>query len=214
MDGHFEIRVLIVSANPLARIGLVTLLESVSGCEVVGQVAGDAALLQAVERLNPDALLWDMGWDTSASLESLNDLTASDLLPPVVALLANPDDFAETQAAGAMGLLLQEHTASEPLVAALVAAAQGLIVIDPALISQMQSSVPTESLEPDRTLTPRENEVLQLLAEGLPNKVIAARLGVSEHTIKFHINAIFSKLSVQSRTEAVVRATRLGLIIL
>ncbi|MBI1880571.1 MAG: response regulator transcription factor, partial [Chloroflexi bacterium] len=63
-------------------------------------------------------------------------------------------------------------------------------------------------------LTPRELEVLQLLAEGLPNKAIARRLDISDHTVKFHVNAILSKLSAQSRTDAVVRATRLGLILL
>ena len=61
-------------------------------------------------------------------------------------------------------------------------------------------------------LTPREREVLRLLAEGLPNKAIARQLGISEHTVKFHVNAILGKLAVASRTEAVVRATRLGLI--
>jgi DNA-binding NarL/FixJ family response regulator len=63
-------------------------------------------------------------------------------------------------------------------------------------------------------LTPREQEVLQLLAEGLPNKTIADSLHISEHTVKFHVNAILSKLGAQSRTEAVVRATRLGLLLL
>jgi DNA-binding NarL/FixJ family response regulator len=63
-------------------------------------------------------------------------------------------------------------------------------------------------------LTPREQEVIQLLAEGLPNKTIADRLHISEHTVKFHVNAILSKLGAQSRTEAVVRATRLGLLLL
>ena len=63
-------------------------------------------------------------------------------------------------------------------------------------------------------LTPRELEVLRLMAEGLPNKTIAARLEISEHTVKFHVNTILGKLGVASRTEAVVRATRLGLILL
>ena len=67
---------------------------------------------------------------------------------------------------------------------------------------------------PARALTPREREVLQLLAEGLANKAIAQRLAISEHTVKFHVNAIMSKLGAQSRTAAVVQATRLGLIML
>ena len=71
---------------------------------------------------------------------------------------------------------------------------------------------PSQELAED--LTPREHEVLQLLAEGLPNKAIARKLGISEHTVKFHINAILGKLGAGSRTEAVVLATRLGLVLL
>jgi two-component system nitrate/nitrite response regulator NarL len=67
---------------------------------------------------------------------------------------------------------------------------------------------------PVEELTPRELEVLRLMAEGLPNKTVALRLGISEHTVKFHVNAILGKLGVSSRTEAVVHATRLGLILL
>jgi DNA-binding NarL/FixJ family response regulator len=72
----------------------------------------------------------------------------------------------------------------------------------------------SDQFTPDEPLTPREMEVLQRLAEGLTNKAIAQELGISEHTIKFHVNAIMGKLHAQSRTEAVVRATRLGLILL
>jgi DNA-binding NarL/FixJ family response regulator len=68
--------------------------------------------------------------------------------------------------------------------------------------------------EPTETLTPRELEVLGLLAEGLSNKLVAARLGISEHTVKFHVNAILQKLEVDTRTEAVVRAARLGVLLL
>ena len=75
-------------------------------------------------------------------------------------------------------------------------------------------AAPPDSLPPGQELTPRELEVLQLLAEGLANKAIALQLDISEHTVKFHVNAILAKLGVQSRTQAVVRATRLGLIIL
>jgi two-component system nitrate/nitrite response regulator NarL len=76
------------------------------------------------------------------------------------------------------------------------------------------SLFPPPAPAPTEELTAREREVLQLLAEGLPNKAIAARLTISEHTVKFHVNAILTKLGVQSRTEAVVRAVRLGLIML
>ncbi|MCS7070294.1 MAG: response regulator transcription factor [Anaerolinea sp.] len=100
--------------------------------------------------------------------------------------------------------------------AAVEAAIQGLFTLDSiaveALISTTLPAV-TGERTPD-ALTPREIEVLRLIAEGLPNKQIAIKLSISEHTVKFHVNAILTKLGAQSRTEAVVRATRLGWIAL
>ena len=100
------------------------------------------------------------------------------------------------------------------LVATLTAAARDLIIIDPPLAAPVLGARDPSSATPVEDLTPRELEVLGLLAEGLPNKAIARRLGISEHTVKFHVNAVLGKLGAQSRTEAVVRATRLGLILL
>ena len=86
-------------------------------------------------------------------------------------------------------------------------------VFDPALaLSPAPAHDPALALAED--LTPRETEVLQLLADGLTNKAIAQRLGISDHTVKFHVNAILGKLGAQSRTEAVVRATQHGLLLL
>jgi DNA-binding NarL/FixJ family response regulator len=95
-----------------------------------------------------------------------------------------------------------------------MAAAQGLVVLDPSLSNPALLARDPSSPSLVEELTPRELQVLELLAEGLPNKVIARRLGISDHTVKFHVNAVLGKLGAQSRTEAVVRATRLGLILL
>jgi DNA-binding NarL/FixJ family response regulator len=88
-----------------------------------------------------------------------------------------------------------------------------LVVFDPSLALE-----PSPARDPSLTLvedlTPRETEVLQLLADGLTNKAIAQRLGISDHTVKFHVNSVLGKLGAQSRTEAVVRASRLGLLLL
>jgi two-component system nitrate/nitrite response regulator NarL len=133
---------------------------------------------------------------------------------PVVALLPDESNAANAWAAGARGLLLRDAPA-ENLAAAVVAAAQGLAVIEPAfaaaLLPAARDRLPTQPFE---DLTPRELQVLQRMAEGQSNKAIARALGISEHTVKFHVNAILGKLSAESRTEAVVRATRLGLILL
>jgi two-component system, NarL family, nitrate/nitrite response regulator NarL len=223
-----DLRVLIVADDPLARAGLATLLTSLPGCMVVGQMAGDADVLAGLEVYRPDAVVWDLGWDAlraSASpqhlprleegprtrLEHLADLR--DTGYPVVALLADDTHAVAAWTAGVRGLLFREVRA-ETLVASLQAIAQGLVVFEAALAASL---LLTRHLEPApllNPLTPRELEVLQLVAEGLPNKTIADRLHISEHTVKFHINALMGKLGAQSRTEAVVRATRLGWLLL
>ncbi|RME48858.1 MAG: DNA-binding response regulator [Chloroflexi bacterium] len=206
-----DLRVLVVADDPLARAGLAALLAGRPECTVVGQMAGDEDLIAQASVYHPDVLLWDLGWDPEPALDRLADLR--EVARPVVALLSDEADASDAWNAGARGLLMRD-TDTETLVAALTAVGQGLVALDPALAGVL---VPAGHL-PDATLvedlTPREMEVLQLLAEGLPNKVIAHQLGISEHTVKFHVNAILGKLGAQSRTEAVVRATRLGLIIL
>ena len=204
-----DLRILIVAENPLARMGLAALLAGQAGVSIAGQTAGGVNLPDEIDLYRPDALIWDWGWENQP--DRLADVRDSDM--PVLALLNNAAQTADAWAAGARGLLLHD-TDAESLVAALHGLGQGLAVIDPALAASL-FPVSTTSLEvPTEALTPREMDVLQLLAEGLPNKTIASRLSVTDHTVKFHVNAIMGKLNVQSRTEAVVRATRLGLIIL
>ncbi len=102
----------------------------------------------------------------------------------------------------------------DPLVAALRAAALGLVVLDLVLAEAALVVHADPPADPGALLTPRETDVLRLLAEGLANKTIAQRLDISEHTVKFHVNALLRKLDAQSRTEAVIEATRRGLILL
>src|SRR5207249_4410064 len=117
------------------------------------------------------------------------------------------------------GFLLADVT-PEDVGAALHAVARGLVVIDPILVRALPSFVAdarpggTTVLVVEQLLTDREREVLQLLSLGLPNKTIARRLGVSEHTVKFHVGSILAKLEAGSRTEAVTRAARRGLLAL
>ncbi|MBX3012384.1 MAG: response regulator transcription factor [Caldilineaceae bacterium] len=101
------------------------------------------------------------------------------------------------------------------LAAALYAVAAGLTVLDEALTTALlANNPPFPESTPNEPLTPREQEVLDGLAQGLSNKLIARQLNISEHTVKFHVNAILGKLGAQSRTDAVVRATRAGLLLL
>ncbi len=209
------LRVFIVADDPLARGGLASLLDDPSAATVVGQGAAGTGLLDAMAAADPDAIVWDLGQDPAGAFEHL--ATMDTLGAPVVALVADEADAAGAIAAGARGGLPRD-VESGPLLAALQAVAQGMVVVDPALASALLPAAGRHrdraSPAPAEDLTPRELEVLQLLADGLSNKQMARRLGVSEHTVKFHVNAILSKMDAHTRTEAVTRAARLGLIIL
>lgn len=211
---HDEAQVLVVAENLLARTGLTALLEE-RGCAVLAQVDG-AGLPRDIDRFQPDALVIDVGWDSSLMRRRLSQID-SDL--PVLAM-AGDEDFQslsallQTLRVFPRFALLLRQSSPDVIVAALDALAAGLSAIDPqlsALLDSPRHVAGEPSLNP---LTAREQEVLQHLARGLTNRAIALELGVTLHTVKFHVNAIMSKLEAQSRTEAVVRATRLGLIAL
>jgi len=214
-----DLRVLIVADDPLVRAGLATMVAGQAGLAAGGRAAGDADLAAEAAAGRATVVVWDLGWDPApaslarlrTAMERLARGTAGSL--PVVVLLPDEAEAAEAWAVGARGLLLRD-AGSGQVAAALAAVARGLVVVDPALAAAVLPGRGQDAVELVEPLTQRELEVLQLVADGLPNKAIAARLGISEHTVKFHINAILSKLGVQGRTEAVVRATRLGLIIL
>jgi DNA-binding NarL/FixJ family response regulator len=202
-------RLVIIADDPLARAGLAALLNNEAPGLVIGQLSSQVDLKAELAVYQPDVLLWDLGWASSTAVERLAELP--DLELPTVILLPDAEQVSQAWASGAQGLLPREAEGGQ-LLAALRAARQGLVILDPALADSL---LPAPSLDPPtltEALTPREEEVLQLLAEGLPNKTIARRLEISEHTVKFHVAAIMGKVGARSRTEAVVRATQLGLI--
>ena len=211
MDALLErtLRVLIVAEDPLARTGLATMLGREPDCDVVGQIAPDDDLASAVERGQPDVVLWDAGADPRLPLDLVEMVEEA---PPILVLLPEDASAAAAYAGGARGLLPRDADAAS-LVAALRARGRGLLVFDPGLAPGLPSRDRT-ALAPVEDLTAREMEVLQLMAAGLANKAIAQQLAISEHTIKFHVNAILGKLDAHTRTEAVTRAARLGLIVL
>jgi two-component system, NarL family, nitrate/nitrite response regulator NarL len=211
MSGTTDLRVLVVADDRLLRAGLASLLSEQPGLVVAGQVDAETALASA-SLFQPDVWLWDLGWEAQPALERLAG-EAGGAVRRLVALAANESQAQAAWAAGVRGLLLRDAETPR-LLAALEAAAQGLAVLDPSLASAVKTSVDNPPLPPVEPLTARELQVLRLLAEGLANKAIAQRLAISEHTVKFHVNAIMGKLGVDSRTEAVVHASRLGLILL
>lgn len=210
-----EISLLIVADDQLARAGLAALLAGQRGLSIAGQSDCGPQLDALVQEHAPDALLWDLGWDfgeaeSSPLLERLAEFSPR---LPVLALLPDGEEAGRVWVAGVAGLLPRQVD-GERLAAALNAVAAGLLVLDPrqrGLLSTPSEAAPAELLEP---LTPREVEVLALLADGLTNRAIARQLAISENTVKFHVQSLLGKLDAQSRTDAVVRATRLGLLML
>ncbi|NTX05554.1 response regulator transcription factor [Myxococcus sp. CA040A] len=207
------LRLALVAEDPLARGALSRVLGD-QGSELLTVASGTQVELESRRGDAFDVVLWDTGLRISSEAEAR--VEAPDLGAPVLALVADEAAGELALTAGAKGLLFRD-VAPMPLTAALLAVARGLVVFDPGL-SELRTSTRTaapgsSALGPD-ALTPREREVLALLAEGLSNKAIADRLSISEHTAKFHVNAVLGKLGVQRRTEAVVRAARMGLVTL
>ena len=201
------LRLIVLADDPLARAGLAALLANLPGCRVVAQ--GSAALLAdaADGELDPaDAIVWAVGWDATGERE---DQLGSAL--PVLALAPDEESAVAAWALGCRGVVGRAAD-EEQLLAAVRAVAAGLHVFAPALARALLQDGPADPTASPADLTPRESQVLALVAEGLTNKAIAQRLAISDHTVKFHVNAILGKLNAQSRTDAVVRATRQGLL--
>lgn len=197
-----ELRILVVSLDRLSRAGLAAVLDQQPGLSVVGQIPGGENSLDVYA---PDVIVWDVSWETETAVDNLRVLPED--APPVLALAATENQANQARTADVRGILGRDSS-PEALAAAIMALSHGLSVNDPALSGGSAPTAPSSS----PLLTPREQDVLRLLAEGLPNKGVASRLEVSEHTVKFHVNSIMGKLNAQNRTEAVTLATRLGLL--
>jgi DNA-binding NarL/FixJ family response regulator len=199
------VRVLVVSDDPLVRSGLASLLAGQPGIAVEGQMSADELPAEAGP---PEVAVWDVG-PAAAGLDHLGETGSRSLR--VLAVVADEGQAAEALGAGARGVVRRDVGAAR-LAAAVRAVAEGLMVLDTTAAESVLRSRPAAPATVEH-LTPREQEVLQLLAEGLSNKLIAVRLGISDHTVKFHVNAILGKLGAQSRTEAIAQAARLGLVL-
>lgn len=211
------IRVLIAARSEIVRTGLETLLATNPRLVAVGSTPDIATFMPQTEDRQPDVVLLELEAYDDETLAGLPALNVS-LRPPVCVILT--DDApgmwtTEALRAGVRAILPRQASGGE-IVAAVEAAAAGLVVlhrdvIDP-LLPAVSSGSRDPSTSPQQALTPREIEVLGMLAEGLGNKTIAWRLGISEHTVKFHVGSILVKLNASSRTEAVSLGIRQGLI--
>jgi len=209
-------RVLVVASSEILRAGLESLLAAIPSLSLVGSSLDVNSWAQQVEDLQPEVVLLELGLQSDESLAILTPHMGLHNCA-IVLLVDDPPDLwvAEALRSGARAILPRDATVSE-MVAALEAVAVGLTVLHPGIIDSLRTLLsPVERVLPasqNQMLTPREIEVLGMLANGLGNKEIAWRLGISEHTVKFHVGSILTKLNASSRTEAVTVGIRQGLI--
>ncbi|MGH9376287.1 MAG: response regulator transcription factor [Terriglobia bacterium] len=211
-------RVLIAGEPEMVRRGLESVVASAPLLEIVGSVDDLAKLGASILETEPDIVLISVESSLDEFLREATSAVVGDGLsqPPLVALV--PESAASLSAAelrqGRIAALLPQDASVEEILAAINAAAAGLVVFHPAVMD-LDRTEPRHFARtgPSPQLTARELEILRMLADGLGNKEIAWRLKISEHTVKFHLSSIFTKLDVSSRAEAVSLGFRLGLIL-
>jgi len=203
------ISVHIAASSTIVRAGLETLICSSGTLSVAGAGSTDH-LLQHLDELTADVLLVAL---SPLNEDWINSLSGYSL--PVVVLADVPEaPLLMAALRGNIRGVLSPEAGPEEIVATITSAAAGLITLHPVALELLthNSRPPSEALYDP--LTPRELEVLAMLAEGLSNKLLAYRLGISEHTVKFHVTSILTKLQAGSRTDAVMQGIRRGLIMM
>jgi len=207
------IRVLIADDHAVVRQGLRTFLELQEEIDVVGEAADGEEAVEAATRLVPDVVLMDLVMPRLEGAEAISRIRELGLETRVIVLTTFLDDdklFAAIRA-GAAGYLLKD-VQPQDLVSAIRTAHAGESPVDPAAVTKLLEEVSARRRPDGQLLTPREQEVLRLIARGRPNKVIARDLGLSEKTVKTHVSNILGKLGLTDRTQAAVYAVREGLV--
>lgn len=211
------IRVVVAAASPVRRGGLEAIVRGAASLHLSGSVSTLLGLNSQLRDFRPDVVIVDLAHVDSKLPSIAAALEQADI--SVVALIDEPNSgwAARALRSGVRSILPRDSSASE-ISSAIQAANTGLVLLDPELARDLgRLSRPDHgesTLENLEELTPREIEVLRLMAEGLGNKEVALRLGISDHTVKFHISSILAKLGADSRTEAVTIGIRMGLILL
>jgi DNA-binding NarL/FixJ family response regulator len=201
------IRVLLAEDHAVVRGGLLQLLGDLDEMEVVGAASGGEEAVALAAEHKPDVVLMDLEMPDLDGIEATRRIRAADSDVNVVVLTAFSDRSRILDAidAGAVGYLLKDAEPDE-LIRGLQAAARGESPLAPKAAQALVAARAEQQGDPE--LTPREQEVLALLADGLPNKLIARRLDISEKTVKAHLTNIFQRIGVTDRTQAALWAQR------
>jgi DNA-binding NarL/FixJ family response regulator len=215
------VRIIVADDHQVVRTGFAALLDTQQDFTVVGTASDGAEAVQLSRKLSPDVVLMDIRMPGTDGIEATRQLTTGVQAGPRILILTtfDLDEYVyDALRAGASGFLLKDVTA-ERLFDAVRVIAAGEALLAPAvtkrLIGEFARLQPPSStpLNPLTALTPRETQVLRLVAEGLSNPEIAARLVVTEETVKTHVSRMLTKLALRDRTQAVITAYESGLVV-
>ncbi len=207
---NLPIRVLVVDDHPVVRTGVRGMLDSHANFDVVGEASDGEEAIAQVDVLEPDVVLMDLRMPGVDGAEATRRIRAAhpDVQVLVLTTYDTDDDIVRAVEAGAVGYLLKDSPREE-LFRGVHAASRGESLLAAAVVSRLMGRV---RMPPGQALSPREIEVLMLVADGSPNKEIARTLYISETTVKTHLGHIFTKLGVDDRTAAVTVALDRGII--
>ncbi len=210
-------RLIIADDHELTRTGLRGMLADESGLEIIGEAANGREALELCQRVQPDLALIDMRMpemDGMAVTRAIKQ-TIPRTSVIIVTFYDTPDYILEALKSGAAGFVLKNATRRE-LIQAIWQVLRGESFLNgeltARLLQRLSATAPAQTNQPIERLTPREQEVLHLLARGMTNRAIAQELVISVGTVKMHVEHIIAKLHVSDRTQAAVRAIELGLI--
>jgi DNA-binding NarL/FixJ family response regulator len=202
------VRVLVVDDHTMLRLGLVQLLSTASDLEVVGEAANGLEAVARVSELDPDVVLMDLQMPEMDGVHATREITGSSRSQVLVLTsFSDTERIVDALDAGAMGYTLKDAD-PEDLLEAIRAVARGDSPLHPRVARQLLTARTRGRPAGDDGLTAREQEVLELVRQGLANKQIARRLGISERTVKAHLTNVFSAIGVADRTAAALWAQR------
>ena len=200
--------ILLIDDHPMLRNGVTQLIALDTSLKVIGEASNGEQGVELAKQLDPDLILLDLNMPGMNGLDTLDSMRQTSLSGRIVVFSVSnhEDDVVTALKRGADGYLLKDME-PEDLLTALHNAAAGKMVLSEALTPVLAASLRESRPSGDRdiqSLTPRERDIIKLIAEGLPNKMIARRLNITESTVKVHVKHLLKKMKLKSRVEAAV----------